>query len=494
MGSDEGVSVVVSVVLLLGLLVAVSAIVHVTYVPEWRRSAEADHMDDVFEDISEFKSSVDLIAAVSPASECTISQPIRMGGGSIPVISPEKSGCMLRTNPLLPDLYITADNCTTAFAFTDLGSIELESDNIYEIDRTYVYENGGLILKEINRSVMVLTPSIILSKLENGTKALTVQVIDMDLESGSIASSGVEEIYFTYRSSTTRFSGSASDVSLTIRSNYPDAWKAFLMDRAKNAGFNASEFNVTASQNVELDIYGDVILNVVEVDGDARIRPVIEAIEPTWTPGGGISWDCGGWWKLDEGSGTTATDSSGNDNHGTIHGATWSSGYLHFDGSNDYVSIPDNDSLEPQDAITLAAWVKWERDPSTGHRWANIISKYGDNQYLLQHNVNNQYFEVAVRTDRGRSYTWSSTEPQQGVWYHVAGVYDGSEVIIYVNGTRESSRGLTGNITTSSSPVNLGRRAWTGDRYFNGVIYDARIYCRALTPSEIQALASSPPP
>ncbi|RLG35030.1 hypothetical protein DRN98_01835, partial [Methanosarcinales archaeon] len=432
--------------------------------------------------------------AVSPDTSCTVSQKMRLGGGSIPVISPQKSGGTLKTDPSLPDLYITADNYTVAYAFPDLGSIELEVDNLYALDRIYVYENGALILKEINRSIMVLSPGITLQKFNNGTKALTIQVINMSLESESVAGSGIEEVYFTYTSSTTHHAGTTSNVTLTLTSEYLDAWKAFLMDRAKNAGFNASEFNVTASQNVELDIYGDVLLNVVEVDGDARIRPVIEAIEPTWTPGGGISWGCGGWWKLDAGSGTTATDSSGNDNHGTIHGATWSSGYLHFDGSNDYVSIPDNDSLEPQDAITLAAWVKWECDPSTGHSWANIISKYGDNQYLLQHNVNNQYFEVAVRTDTGRSYTWSSTEPQQGVWYHVTGVYDGSDVIIYVNGTQENSRGRTGNITTSSSPVNLGRRAWSGDRYFNGVIYDARIYCRALTPSEIQALASSPPP
>ncbi|HEC57578.1 MAG TPA: hypothetical protein ENI32_06860 [Candidatus Syntrophoarchaeum butanivorans] len=276
MGSDEGVSVVVSVVLLLGLLVAVSAIVHVTYVPEWRRSAEADHMDDIFEDFADLKSKIDLIAAVSPASECTISQPIGMGGGSIPVISPEKSGCMLRTNPLLPDLYITADNCTTAFAFTDLGSIELESDNLYEIDRTYVYENGGLILKEINRSVMRLSPPISFKKFNNGTKVITIEIINMSLDNESVASSGIEEISFTYRSSTTRFSDAVTDVSITVTSDHTPAWEEFMLDGVRRAGFNESEYDVSSSGSVRLDIHGDVDLTIVEVKVDGRIEPVIE--------------------------------------------------------------------------------------------------------------------------------------------------------------------------------------------------------------------------
>ncbi|MHC1595790.1 MAG: DUF7289 family protein [Candidatus Syntropharchaeales archaeon] len=278
---EDAISVVLSVVLLLGVLVTVLGIVHVSYVPEWRKSAEADHMDDILEDLADLKSGIDLVAAVSPDTSCTVSQKMRLGGGSIPVISPQKSGGTLRTDPSLPDLYITADNYTVAYAFPDLGSIELEVDNLYALDRIYAYENGALILKEINRSIMVLSPGITLQKFNNGTKALTIQVINMSLEGESVAGSGIEEVYFTYTSSTTHHAGTTSNVTLTLTSEYLDAWKAFFTDRAKNAGFNATEFNVTTSQNVELDIYGDVLLNVVEVYGDARIRPVIEAIEPT---------------------------------------------------------------------------------------------------------------------------------------------------------------------------------------------------------------------
>jgi len=58
-----------------------------------------------------------------------------------------------------------------------------------------------------------------------------------------------------------------------------------------------------------------------------------------------------GWWKFDEGSGTTANDSSGNENHGTFNGdPQWVNGKfgkaLKFDGGSDYLDVPDSNSLD----------------------------------------------------------------------------------------------------------------------------------------------------
>ena len=52
-----------------------------------------------------------------------------------------------------------------------------------------------------------------------------------------------------------------------------------------------------------------------------------------------------------------------------------------FDGTNDYVKVPNSNSLNiTGDEMTLSAWIKWNIDPSTGNNWANIINKYGDNE------------------------------------------------------------------------------------------------------------------
>jgi len=58
-----------------------------------------------------------------------------------------------------------------------------------------------------------------------------------------------------------------------------------------------------------------------------------------------------GYWPLDETSGTNAPDSSMNENDGTVYGATWTTGSgingcLSFDGVDDYVGIPDDDTLD----------------------------------------------------------------------------------------------------------------------------------------------------
>src|SRR5262249_27167209 len=69
-----------------------------------------------------------------------------------------------------------------------------------------------------------------------------------------------------------------------------------------------------------------------------------------------------GWWKLDDASGTTALDSSGNGNNGTLSGGTWTTGQvggaLNLNGVNQSVQAASTSSLNtPTTGITLAAWI-----------------------------------------------------------------------------------------------------------------------------------------
>ncbi len=273
---DAANVIIVAVILLLGLFALATAIIHTTYTPEWRRSSEAEHMEEVFEDFEDLKRGIDIVASASVDRVVTLSQDIRMGGGGIPVISPEKSGGMLKTDPLLPSIYIATDSYTRTIAFEHLGSIAFTSDNRFALDRTYIYENGAVIVSEINRTMMRLPPSITFKRFNNGTKAVTLRIINMSLDNESVASSGIEEISFTYRSSTTRFSDAVTDVSITVTSDHTPAWEEFMLDGVRRAGFNESEYDVSSSESVRLDIHGDVDLTIVEVKVDGRIEPVIE--------------------------------------------------------------------------------------------------------------------------------------------------------------------------------------------------------------------------
>ncbi|NOR84804.1 DUF2341 domain-containing protein, partial [archaeon] len=81
-----------------------------------------------------------------------------------------------------------------------------------------------------------------------------------------------------------------------------------------------------------------------------------------------------GWWHFDEGSGTDAFDSTTNDNDGTVNGAEYNSSgqfssALQFDG-DDYVTVPDDNTLDMTDTITLSAWVSPSTSSSPYAGWA----------------------------------------------------------------------------------------------------------------------------
>ncbi len=196
---------------------------------------------------------------------------------------------------------------------------------------------------------------------------------------------------------------------------------------------------------------------------------------------------------FDEDSGSIANDFSGNNNNGNISNANRVPGRfyqaLNFNGSNSFVEVLNSPSLNMSSAISIAAWVKWNINPSSGAQWASIVNKNIDNQYRLHHNSSNSAFEFAIRTANNR-WVVSNTSPVQDVWYFVVGTYDGSNVRIYVDGQLENSVGHSGALSNSSSNLRIGSRSG-GDRFFNGLIDKVQIYNKALSSEEILDLYNS---
>jgi type II secretory pathway pseudopilin PulG len=203
-----------------------------------------------------------------------------------------------------------------------------------------------------------------------------------------------------------------------------------------------------------------------------------------------------GWWKLNEtGTTTTAADSSGSGNNGTLVNMTpasdWVAGYigggLDFDGSNDYVNCGNNSSLRITSNITVAAWVKTRDCGDNAH---NPYVIKGDHAYALQQGWNN-YIEFTIY-DGGSWYNPSYLVDSSfnNVWHHLAGTYNGSQVKLYVDGVLRATTNHTGSIADSSYNVQLGKCAEVTDRLYNGVLDDVRIYNRALSATEIAQLAT----
>ena len=187
---------------------------------------------------------------------------------------------------------------------------------------------------------------------------------------------------------------------------------------------------------------------------------------------------------------TLAIDSSSNENHGTIYGATWVDrnigNALSFDGIDDYVNIPDSNSLDIVGSITLEAWFKVTNFTALPHLY--IVSKDTSDSRSYGIAINNKYSEYPSHTPGfvifgpggGYSMAWGTTTIQIDTWYHVMGVYDATadELRLYLNGVLES----TGTSTVSSilpgiADLQIGARQFPGvwRCFFKGVIDEVRI-------------------
>ncbi len=203
-----------------------------------------------------------------------------------------------------------------------------------------------------------------------------------------------------------------------------------------------------------------------------------------------------GYWKLDEGTGTIAQDSSGNGNDGTLtNGPTWSTGQLNgalqFDGIDDYVNISHAPSLQPAN-VTVSAWIK----PTSISTYDVVLNKVAngiwDDGYGLEVSKNSKMsFRI---NDENSPSNFAETSVSTGVWTHVVGTYDGSVIRIYKDGILAASTSNTNGITYAGGNVGIGDSAQGPDpsTKFTGLIDDVRIYNRALSASEVLGLFFNP--
>lgn len=203
-------------------------------------------------------------------------------------------------------------------------------------------------------------------------------------------------------------------------------------------------------------------------------------------------------WRLDESSGMVVSDSQGAHHGEAFDGSSWIAGQLlngfDFDGSNDWVQIPDHPDLRPTHALTICAWIKGD-SWSSGDNVDLILRKGEGNPNNWQLMVANGRVSLSLDAWDGASAAgnvYGNTLLQTGRWYHVAATWDGTTARIYVDGKLDNGNGKlkSAPIGTDTRPVYIGGRAGgTGshDR-FDGIIDDVRFFNRALTGAELRVI------
>jgi hypothetical protein len=198
-----------------------------------------------------------------------------------------------------------------------------------------------------------------------------------------------------------------------------------------------------------------------------------------------------GYWKFDEGSGTTAYDSSGYGNDGTIQGATRVDNggcrkALNFDG-DDHVDCGKDPSLDITDAFTIEAWVNFaETPPQVQWEGPTIVSKDEgggvNNKWIFEYRNGRTVFHIGPHSPicRMSSNEWTPTPNQ---WYHLAVVKSGNTYTFYRNGVLDGTDSTTMYVPIINAPLEIGRAE--GTCYFKGIIDEVRIYNYARSPSQI---------
>ena len=134
------------------------------------------------------------------------------------------------------------------------------------------------------------------------------------------------------------------------------------------------------------------------------------------------------------------------------------------------------------DQMTLEMWIKPEKAG-----WAIIagISRSGNNSYVVAWSDQNR---VDFNIWNGALETWpfhSLAQLDLDKWYHIAGVYDSSEAIIYINGEEDSKKKFEGVLKHNSENFWMGARKSDG-LPFSGLLDELRLYNRGLSQEEIE--------
>ena len=200
------------------------------------------------------------------------------------------------------------------------------------------------------------------------------------------------------------------------------------------------------------------------------------------------------YYQMSDGSGTTLTDNSTNTHTGTLtNGPVWKTSgalagpgqALDFDGSNDYVTLGDQSSLENLSTVSIEVWIK-PTTITTGY--SQIVNK--DRVYFLAIYQNGSGDnKITTSFENGVDYSQPNLESvsniSAGEWTHIAVTRNsGGLMKLYINGVLDNSFTNT-TVSANSSSVRFGASS-IGTQFFNGIIDEVRFWSDERTEAEIR--------
>ncbi|MHC4596872.1 MAG: LamG domain-containing protein, partial [Planctomycetota bacterium] len=211
-------------------------------------------------------------------------------------------------------------------------------------------------------------------------------------------------------------------------------------------------------------------------------------------------------WQFDESSGTIAADSSGSGLDGTVSGADWVSpgsdgagSCLDFDGlGTDRVSLGTFDVIG--DGISIACWYKADNLDTPGNdprMFSKAIGGSREEHWFMVSSSRvsgEKRLRFRLKTDGATGELKASPDGtiELDVWTHVVASWDGETMRLHKNGVEVGNTAKGGTLSTDPTvKVSIGNQPeGVGDRPFDGLIDDVRVYNLGLSQAEIEAIVS----
>lgn len=197
------------------------------------------------------------------------------------------------------------------------------------------------------------------------------------------------------------------------------------------------------------------------------------------------------WWKLDEGTGGIAKDSSADARDGVILGPAWvvddpnRGAALAFDGVDDYIDLPDG--FHDFNGLTVSLWAcPGSARDSTG--FVDLGNGDPNNNIFFGYSRTTLVFAVLNGAANLGTVT-AANAIDLDVWQHFAATVDVcGQAVLYRNGTpiKTGTTSPPWNVTRTDNYI--GRSHWSGTAYCQALLDDVRIYKRALDANDIKGI------
>jgi hypothetical protein len=283
-------------------------------------------------------------------------------------------------------------------------------------------------------------------------------------------------------------------------------WDRFLRDRDGGPGTPDPEWEVgdrviflnrdinTLQRNGEIvsrRFDGEWLYNIEEDGGlDHTNIPESDIIGPAGPPGvaGGAAI-----WLFNEGSGTTAFDSTPSNHDLFLVNTIWTSEGLRFPSPGSSARCPN---FRPEDNFTIGAEVTFDTLMPTGAGRDPRICQSGqiasDISYSLSCETlgNRRQIHFTVYVGKVSGEVYSQTIIQPGTQYYIVAVKHGPSLRLYINGELDNTSSCpAGQVDVVAGNFNVGDSPGNSDGQFIGTIGELRIYNRVLNDAEIDILS-----